>query len=291
MKKGFKNLMVAAGLCAATMGLMTGCQKKEEDKPYIRVSGLDVGYFQNEEINLDGAKILYYENKNDTTADEIKLTENMIANFNTETTGEKKMKVFWNNFQLEIDYSVISKEKFVDIYNNVLNNTLNAKNMHVESTRRQVGDDDEVAKIEFSNNLAYLHTLNNENFKMWYRQEDLNLYEYEIESGVATKSLVDGDLGIQGIILRMCACSDGQPLNLETFNSYTNVRYDVKGNKTIMSYNISTEDSIQLIIVDNKIVECLFVGETEEPYSYETTISYNAEDVEMVEVPTDVEWE
>ena len=52
MKKGIKNLAVATMVGVASMGLMTGC-KKEEAKPYIQVSGLDVAYIQNEDINLE----------------------------------------------------------------------------------------------------------------------------------------------------------------------------------------------------------------------------------------------
>ncbi len=306
MKKGIKNLAIATMIGVASMGLMTGC-KKDEDKPYIQLSGFDTTYIQNEDINLEGAKILYFSDKNDTTADEIKLTESMIANFNTETTGEKKMKVLWNGFELEIDYSVISTADIVSMYNTAYQNLLNAEHVHGSMTYSyenvsmeifaNVKDNKFYGKMQFGDEVE-------ENWcekvgDKWFRfldEEDSETGEdlkrrYNINSKISSENVME--YAITNFI------SMDSRLEESDLEFYDEVLYDFDGAKTILTFKIGVDEGLtqidEWIIENNKFIGCSMKEENssgEVEYSISSSLSYNLEDVEMVNLPVGaLEWE
>ena len=302
MKKGIKNLAIATMVGVASMGLMTGC-KKEEDKPYIQVSGLDTAYIQNEDINLEGAKILYYSEKNDTTADEIKLTESMIANFNTETTGEKKMKVLWNNFELEINYSVISTTDFINLYNTAYDNLMNAEYVHGDLTYDfETGL--KVTSSNVTNNKCYVKAVvqgTNETEEEWCEEYGGVWYRYNIEGEEKTREDINSQI-TNGNVME-CVMNNfigsGSKLDASALEYIDEICYDIDGTKTILSIKVFDEDYnetniTEFIIENNKFIGCnakVENAEGEINTIVTSIISYNAEDVEMVDLPTDVEWE
>lgn len=299
MKKGIKNLAIATMVGIASMGLMTGC-KKEEAKPYIQVSGLDVAYIQNEDINLEGAKILYYSDKNDTTADEIKLTESMIANFDTDTTGEKKMKVLWNNFELEINYSVISTTDFINLYNTAYDNLMNAENVHADMIVGQ-GVEQTIASTNVKNNKFYAKFSKNGQFvgEEWVQQYNNCWYYYELESEDVKRRTDISEEILNNNVMEYCMnyfIALSIPINNEII-SECEISYEIDGLKTILTFssvNAQNETSITQSIIENeKFIGADYMilnsdGTTK--LSTISTISYNIEEVEMVDLPTDVEW-
>lgn len=293
MKKGIKNLAIAAMVGVASMGLMTGC-KKEEEKPYIQVSGLDVAYIQNEDINLEGAKILYYSNKNDTTADEIKLTESMVANFDTDTTGEKKMKVLWNNFELEINYSVVSESDLVSLYNQAFNNFMNSEKVKFAI---DASDDsyDANGSIYYSNNKVYANYLQNgENQQEWFQKEEDVWYVYLKSETVQSKAVVGEYENIKSRLSAyfLLPCYSQIDSNL------------INEKEMIFSYDIENSKKVIILTMKNGLDEFIdykVTFDANNRFESWSAISdnnnsrvscfYDFYDNEMIEVPTDVQWE
>ena len=301
MKKGIKNLAIATMVGVASMGLMTGC-KKEEDKPYIQVRGLDTAYIQNEDINLEGAKILYYSNIKDTTADEIALTESMIANFDTDTTGQKKMKVLWNNFELEINYSVISTTDFINIYNTAYDNLMNAEYVHGDATHCY-GSPEVYTSANVANNKFYIKTIvqgTTEKDEEWCEQYSGVWYRYNIEGEEKTREDISSEITNGKVMeyVMTCFIGQGSKLNEEALGN-VEITIDIEGTKIILSIKVFDEEYnetniTKFIIENNKFVGCNFKVENAEGEintMATSIISYNAEDVEMVDLPTNVQWE
>ena len=300
MKKGIKNLAIATMVGVASMGLMTGCQK-EEDKPYIQVSGLDTAYIQNEGIDLEGAKILYYSNKNDTTADEIKLTESMIANFDTDTTGEKKMKVLWNNLELEINYSVFSASDFINIYNNAFENLMNAENVHADMIIGQ-GSEQINASSNLKNNKCYIKVdgFGDSKIEEWYEQYGGKWYKYCLEVEKKSRKDISSEIlnnNVMGYVVSSFIAS-GSKLSVEDLNGFNGYSIDVENGKIIWTVNFPAEENqtgvLKYTIENEKIIECEWkvLNQNNEIVTINlSTISYNIEDVEMVDLPTNIVWE
>ncbi|MBO5954916.1 MAG: hypothetical protein J6Q13_02995 [Clostridia bacterium] len=306
MKKGIKNLAIATMVGVVSMGLMTGC-KKEEAKPYIQVRGLDVAYFQNEDINLEGAKILYYSDKNDTTADEIKLTESMIANFDTDTIGEKKMKVLWNNFELEINYSVISTTDFINLYNTAYDNLMNA---NCARGNLLVNHDNIVENVLVNklNNQIYSNSVYKQDNEVigetqeWIQKYNNVWYQYIYDENEENQIRRDVSEDILNNNVMECCMNyfigSGSKLDASALEYIDEICYDIDGTKTILSIKVFDEDYnetniIEFIIENNKFIGCNAKVENAEGEIRTVStsiISYNLEDVEMVDLPTDVEW-
>ncbi len=307
MKRKIKNLAIAGMVGIASMGIMTAC-KKEDPKPpvpqpYIEVQGLDTGYIVGETLNIEDAKILYYSSKNDTTADEITLTKSMIANFSTEEAGNKTMKVLWNGFEVEIDYSVVNATGFINLYNTAYENFINTTDIHVEMSAIS-GNVVQVGGAEVSNNKYYdFAGIEGEEIKLqhWIQQENNVWYAYEIEEDGCFRDVLDMTMpndnimeyAFEGILMM-----ENEELTINRFSQLEDVNFDIYGTKTILSFKLNGEEGLQetkLTIEDGKFtkVKSKFYEEDgiNVEFSYSATISYNAEDVERVELPTDVQWE
>ena len=302
MKKGVKNLAIAAAVGVAATGLLVGC-KTEDPKPYIQVSGLDTGYLVGQDINLEGAKILYYSDKNDKTADEITLQESMIANFSTEQAGEKVMKVLWNGFELEIDYSVVTNTDFINAYNTAYENFMNATDIHADM-RAISNDGVQCGGAEISNNKYYDYAgIEGEEISLehWIQKEGDIWYVYEKEEDGYFKeicSMIVND-NVNEYVYESLVMMENQEIDEVIFNQFEDIEYNINGTKTILSFKINGGEGLQkikLTIEDGKFVEVenyfFEDGSSEEiDFSLYTSISYNAEDVNMVDLPTNVDWQ
>ncbi len=301
MKKGIKNLAIATMVGVAATGLLTGC-KLNEPKPYIQVSGFDTGYMIGEEINLDGAKILYYSDKNDTTADEIKLTESMVANFNTETEGEKKMKVFFNGCELEIDYSVISTTEFINLYNTAFDNLMNAENVHGE-LHMTLGTQEMKIYSNVKNNKYYSKMeFGDEIEQEWIEQYNNEWFDYLIEDtteGMKYRIYNVSEEILNGKVMERAITNFiGQSTKLnEEAISNARISVDLDSDTLILIVKFGGSDEsneIKFMINEQKFIGVEMVerySEGEGTLHYSSTISYNAEDVEMVDLPGNIEWE
>ena len=310
MKRGIKNFAIATMVGVASLGLMTGCVKDDkghvenkplEDKPYIQVVGLDTGYIVGETLNVEGAKILYYSNLNDTTADEITITESMIANFSTEEAGSKVLKVIWNGFELEIDYSVISTNDFINIYNAAFDNIMNAKNVHADIVRQD--SEQLVASTNVKNNKFYASFSQNGEFvgEEWVEKYNNNWFYYELK-GADIKSRrnineeIENDNFMEFVIGSFIMT--GSRLTVEGLSGLNGFSIDFKNGKTIWKVNPLEEENqiaiLEYTIENEKIIKCdwtVYNQNQEVTIRALSTISYNAEDVEMVDLPTDIAWE
>lgn len=291
--KKLTALALAGVLGVASFGMM-GC-KQEEAKPYIQVKGLDTTYIQNEEINLEGAKVLYYSDKNDTTADEIKLQECMIANFNTETTGKKTLKVIWNGCELEINYNVMLKSEFIDLYNTAYNNFMFAQNIH-SNTNISSGSDSLVVYENVFNN-KYYATSGTE--QRWIQKEDNNWFWYSIEGESNKKELimVEND-NIREFVYESMFYLENEEFTTNIVDEFISWEYEINGDEAVLIFKQDGSEGLQeskLTIQNEKFVkvENKFFGENgvDVEINLITTLSYNAEDVEMVDLPTDVDWQ
>ncbi len=297
MKKGIKNLAIATMIGVASMGLMTGCEK-EEDKPYIQVKGLDTAYIQNGEINLEGAKILYYSNKKDTTADEIRLQESMIANFSTEETGNKVMKVLWNGFELEVQYSVVSVDEVISLYNDARETLLNAEKVHGDMVyTNSLRTYQQSSNVSNNKYYGYARENNQLMYEKWCEKDGdvWYLYESDYESD---EDIRDELIGVENDNVMEWAMSAfiGQTgeftsENLSNFN--VDVEYDGEKTTLILKSKGEEDHSLTYTIENGKFVYVEMIerdSEGEIKSLVTSTISYNAEDVEMIDLPTDVEW-
>ena len=80
------------------------------------VKNMFLTYYVNESINLQGASIEFCENKNGyITKTNVPVTEAMVSNFNTSTTGVKKLKINYNNYDYYVDYNV--KQANSEVFN------------------------------------------------------------------------------------------------------------------------------------------------------------------------------
>lgn len=295
MKKGIKNLAIATMVGVASMGMLTGCksEEKEDLKPYIQVSGLDVAYIQNEDINLEGAKVLYYSDKNDKTADEINLKDCMISNLSTEETGNKIMKVFFNGCELEINYKVMSASELVDLYNAAYDNFWYAQNIHADMV------------LSLESEFVSMNVLNNKYYatdgtkQQWIQKENDDWYNYSIEGQTNKKSVMVGVIAkdnIKEYAFESIINLEDRELNVDIVNEFTSWEYDINGHDSVITFKQNGVEGVQetkLTIKNEKFVkvEHRFFEEDGVTLAYDitSTISYNAEDVNMVELPN-IEW-
>lgn len=298
MKKGLKNLAIATMVGVASMGFMTGCIKQPEDPtPYIKIAGLDTAYMQNQSINLDGAKILYYSDKNDTTADEVELQESMIANFKTDTTGQKKMRVLWNNFEVEVQYTVFSEEDIANLYNTARSNLINATHAHAEIS---ISNGTRVIYSHLANvanNKFYMSCRENGTMSLesWVQKEGNTWNRYDVNYGnsVNTKRAEDYNGSVVMDIVLDDFLETKDELNSEAMADIA-ADIDFEGNKIILSLKILLEENLvqNYTIEDGRIVSLDFVEcDAGGVLRSRTTgiISYNLADVEMVGLP-EVDW-
>jgi len=314
MKKGLKNLAIASMVGVASLGLMTGCEMGD-DEAYIKVKGLDTGYMVGETIDLENAKILYYSNKKDKTADEIKLNENMVANFNTETAGDKTMKVFFNGCELEIEYTVKSTTDFIYIFNKAYDNLLNAPHTHAETAFVEDGVESARAFINVQNNKYYSTYGDAEEYasgtveKEWIEKSNNTWFAYLDERG--DKSRCDySDNIVEGNVMSYVAPG---VLSVEKLtNDFITecgavLAIDFDGNKTVLKFNMVFEEeyegetyaeriNVTYVIENEKFISMKYIEDTDTPDSVDeeitVQISYNIEDVEMEALPSDAHsWE
>ena len=130
----------------------------------------------------------------------------------------------------------------------------------------------------------------------WIEKHNNIWYAYEIEEDGNFKSVCDmiKNDNIMEYAFESLMFMEDKPLDIETFAQLENVGFDVDGSKFILSFKIEGEEAheTKLTIKDGKIikVESNFYELEELDFSYYVTVSYNAEDVQRVDLPTNIIW-
>ncbi len=310
-KKKLTALALAGVLGIASLGMM-GCGKEsttEELKPYIEVAGLDTAYIQNEEINLDGAKILYYSDQNDATADEVRLQESMIANFSTEEVGEKKMKVFFNGCELEIDYSVVSKEFVQNLYATALDNMKNSDYVRVVE---ELIDTNAWEELDVEATRLIYNLTKEKIYFVWEYQDEITAEEWIENDGSKwmdyyrwndnySRTDVNDEVLEYNNLIGWYIENGPMPIIPQEMLSQVTLSYDIEGEYEVLSATIEMEDEedgvyiyqFEYQILDGKIVSYSSMCSLGDLFALnEATISYNEEDIELVNLPDNAdEWE
>ncbi len=291
MKKGLKTLMVAGLIGTAGLGLMTGCESDDgKSTAYIEIENLDTTWIQNQAISIDGAKIKYYENKDDSTPEVVDLKANMITNFNSALVGENTMTITYNDVSLQVDYHIYSMDDFISIFNTAIENLRTAPTVH---SYWRCPDDEVNAERQTENvkdGKLYTVWQDGEHInKMWTVKEGDKWFEYSQQSFnnniVKKEDLTDdenfaGTIGDELVESVIGLDNVGILLELEGVNGYN---IDFNNNEIVYTFTQEIGEKYVFHIKDNKFVEFEQFGLSS---YYLTTISYDEADVEMPALPT-----
>lgn len=205
IKKKITTFALVGALGLASLG-MVGCgatpppaEEAEEANPYIQVMGLDTAYFVGGQINLEGAKVLYYSDIDDTTVDEYALEGDMISGFDSASAGSKKLKVEYSEAELEIDYSVISKADFISMYNTAYDNFLLEQNVFVEAVMNVDNVIFNISYLSMTQSKSY--QVNLDGNRIWEQKEGDNWYLCRIDQkGNKTKREITAEVENENLL-------------------------------------------------------------------------------------------
>ena len=251
MKKVFKGLAIAGLIGATTLGV-AGCGN-QPPKPYIQLQGFDAAYVQGETINLEGAKVLSYEDLEDNTADEVELTKEMVANFTTEEVGDKKMKVTYNGLEVEVEYTVISRQEVLSSIDAAMENLMTEEYMRITTAISTVAEGvglylNDVTNV--SDNKMYSASSGLISAETWVEKDDDVWYEYTKSTfGTASKKDITSSIVNDKVLSILFEDSEVSPEDLSSLDDFASVSYDVDGTKTIFTLSATVEGVTEKIIV------------------------------------------
>ncbi|MBE5734898.1 MAG: hypothetical protein E7361_00370 [Clostridiales bacterium] len=304
MKKGrFKKFLAgtAMGLCALAMPFgLTGCNKDDDEKnfdPYISVFGIDTEYVLNEELDLSGAVLKYYKDK-DTDQSDI-VTKEMVTWQGTDCVGEYTMHVVYNGESVAIKYNVYDADSIIQL----VKETTNSK---TEIQVDQVINGSGVDYAIYKTNSEYYYdntdggTSETDYVRQsWYVIEDNQKFEYSYhtENGFVTykeKYQLDNDdkIGVQNVATLLESYSDSvKTLQKNGDGSFTLScveMYEDSYGKRIYSDIFVIKNG--LIISEKNTTTYLNNGIVSE--YYETESLYKYDNVSIIPaIPQNVDWQ
>ena len=141
------------------------------------------------------------------------------------------MKVLWNGFALEINYSVISENDFIDLYNNAYDNFINSTDVHAQM-RVVSGDVVQVGGAEVSNNKYYdFAGIEGEEIELqhWIEKYNNIWYVYEIEEDGCFRNECDMIVNdnIMEYAFESVLMMENEELSAAAFSELKDVKFDI----------------------------------------------------------------
>ncbi len=284
MNKKTKTLLTLGLIGTASLGLLTGCELKDDNSgekstAYIQVEGLDTTWVQNQAISIEGAKIKYYENDKDEIPDVVDLRADMITNFNSSLVGNNFMKINYRDASLNVKYTIYSIEYVATVFNTAITNLKNAEKV------KYVDIDGDIA-IKSEGKYYNCEGTGNNKHEFWTVQEGDTWYGYSKHpNNMPPSSKVEkADFDVDNEMVKAIfpVQNFSELLNHEHLESF-----EVDMINNMYSLNINTANSkLTCDFKDGKCVKITSIieGEVE---AHIRTITYDASEIEAIpELPT-----
>ena len=291
MKKNtLKTLMVAGLVGVAGVGLMTGCEKKEEEPKgsgtaYLEVLGLDTTWMKDDIISIKGASIRYFDSKDDTLPEECDLKVDMIENFSSKLEGTHKMIISYKDASLEVGYQIFNEENVKTIYNNAMQEVVNASVLRIDS-------DMESESAMKQGGVVYYKFGESYKVQEWYAEESGKWYQYrqDNEDEPTKEEITDEhdkydhiNNGFKKLILGVVGLPETY-YGLVDMVGEIKTNVDIVNNKTILEFNIlAMNASVTMEIKDGKIIKIVL---PDDDHFHNVEFYYTVSDVEMPDIPS-----